>query len=276
MFLTVLNSLSEPFPGWVDNLNGPFSIFIGVVKGVIRYTWGDPDVALSYTPVDWAIRGMVALAVAKANKSQALQSTDDEADVVNMETTSVDKFSFGRQASYIPKFMSTGINAIRYPRFTVTTSYAHYWVGVMVEELPYGLIIDLLLRLSGQQPRMTKIYRKKFFTNQALSYFMLNKFPVEMGKLEQVHKTLRPADRISFGVLINDQESGLVYERLPFMIQTLEKAQEYVFGETSTTEKNNARLKKLYALDLVLSAIWYCLIFAIVGKPLLNKVVSLV
>ena len=59
-------------PGWIDSLGGPFGMYFGVLKGVVRFGYVDPDVALSFTPVDWAIRGMVVCAVAKGCSSPAL------------------------------------------------------------------------------------------------------------------------------------------------------------------------------------------------------------
>lgn len=69
----VICTLNEPFRGWVDNLNGPYGIGVGSLKGVLRFSYGDPDVALSYTFVDWAIRGMIVSAAAKASTSSELR-----------------------------------------------------------------------------------------------------------------------------------------------------------------------------------------------------------
>lgn len=70
--VTVVSTLAEPFAGWLDNMNGPYAIWVGALKGVLRFAYGDPDVALSFTPVDWAIRGMIVSAAASASKFVAL------------------------------------------------------------------------------------------------------------------------------------------------------------------------------------------------------------
>ena len=68
----------EPFPGWVDNLNGPYGLWVGALKGVVRFLYGDSNVALSYTPVDWAIRGMIVSAAARASNSSVIRSEHSE------------------------------------------------------------------------------------------------------------------------------------------------------------------------------------------------------
>lgn len=69
----VISTCQDPIPGWLDNLNGPFGIWVGALKGVLRFSYGDPDVALSFSPVDWAIRGMIVCAVAKARNLAVLK-----------------------------------------------------------------------------------------------------------------------------------------------------------------------------------------------------------
>lgn len=60
--LTVLPALSEPLPGWVDNLNGPTGIVIGAGKGVIRSMHCNPNCHAEVIPVDWAINALIAIA----------------------------------------------------------------------------------------------------------------------------------------------------------------------------------------------------------------------
>jgi fatty acyl-CoA reductase len=62
LFDTVTSSMTEPFPGWVDNFNGPVGLLIAGGKGFIRITYGDPNVIEDYMPVDVCIKVMLIAA----------------------------------------------------------------------------------------------------------------------------------------------------------------------------------------------------------------------
>ncbi|KAJ1525888.1 hypothetical protein ONE63_009079 [Megalurothrips usitatus] len=211
----VISSMCEPFAGWLDNLNGPFGIWAGALKGLLRYSYGDPDVALSYTPVDWAIRGMIVCAVAKAARSQALSSTNpDQVDVVNMEGSQYEKLTYRTQNEDLKVLRYCAVQPLRYPGYHMTPCATYYWLGTLCSQVPYGIAMDLLLRLAGQKPRVVAINRKIVAANAALAYFMINEFPIETGKMNQLHFALHADDRPDFGMLLNDPNSHFVYVRL--------------------------------------------------------------
>ncbi|XP_026287126.1 fatty acyl-CoA reductase wat isoform X2 [Frankliniella occidentalis] len=268
----VISSLQEPIPGWLDNMNGPFGIWIGACKGVLRFSWGDPKVALSYTPVDWAIRAMIILAVAKATRAPALETNAEEVDVVHLEGSGYDRSTYGLQRDTLPSVLKYAPNAIRYPRYHIGRCYVYYWLGTMLSQVSYGLAIDCILRLSGQKPRLTGMYRKIFYTNQALAYFMMNEFPIETQKANKVHNALRHQDKSSFGLDITDPSSGLHYDRETCMRETIQGAFQYVLKETGTTEKNLKRLQRLYVLEVVMNILWCFVMYFTVGRFLIRKI----
>lgn len=51
----------DPFPGWVDNLNGPVGLIVGGGKGVIRTMLCNADFHAEVIPVDIAINGLIAI-----------------------------------------------------------------------------------------------------------------------------------------------------------------------------------------------------------------------
>lgn len=51
----------EPQKGWVDNLNGPTGLMIGVGKGVIRSVLVDEKNRSEVIPVDYAINGLIVI-----------------------------------------------------------------------------------------------------------------------------------------------------------------------------------------------------------------------
>ncbi|KAI4461604.1 male sterility protein 2-related [Holotrichia oblita] len=65
----VLPTLQEPFPGWVDSLNGPIGIIVAAGKGVMRTMYCDQDTYLRGIPVDVAANAFINIAYERANKS---------------------------------------------------------------------------------------------------------------------------------------------------------------------------------------------------------------
>ncbi len=67
----VTPSFKEPFPGWVDSLNGPISICVAAGTGILRTVYGCGSVIPDMLPVDFAVNSfIVAAAFVGRNKSR--------------------------------------------------------------------------------------------------------------------------------------------------------------------------------------------------------------
>lgn len=55
-------SVSEPKPGWIDNLNGPVGISLGVLTGILHVLYLDTVSPVDYLPCDYAINGILVAA----------------------------------------------------------------------------------------------------------------------------------------------------------------------------------------------------------------------
>ena len=52
LFHAVIHTWTEPFPGWIDNFNGPIGLIVGGAKGFVRTLFADPNAKPDYIPVD--------------------------------------------------------------------------------------------------------------------------------------------------------------------------------------------------------------------------------
>ena len=62
MCLLVTPTIKEPFPGWVDSLNGPVGVLVGAGKGVIRTMICNENYHAEIVPVDCAVKAMLVAA----------------------------------------------------------------------------------------------------------------------------------------------------------------------------------------------------------------------
>lgn len=61
-------SVKEPMPGWIDNLNGPFGIYVACFVGLCRTMHMPLNLKLDLIPVDVTVKGLFVAAYKKANE----------------------------------------------------------------------------------------------------------------------------------------------------------------------------------------------------------------
>ncbi|KAE8744285.1 hypothetical protein FOCC_FOCC009100 [Frankliniella occidentalis] len=65
----VIGAAKEPLPGWLDNVNSPATIWVGVNMGVLRVSkLSKPEVRYDWMPVDVVTKATIVAAWAKATK----------------------------------------------------------------------------------------------------------------------------------------------------------------------------------------------------------------
>lgn len=64
----VISSMTEPFPGWVDNFNGPVGLLVGSGIGITRTMYCNPNNIADFTPVDVCIKAMIIAAWKRAHE----------------------------------------------------------------------------------------------------------------------------------------------------------------------------------------------------------------
>lgn len=58
----MISSLQAPFPGWIENLNGPSGVMVGAGKGLLHVLHCAGDKRADMIPVDIAIDTLIAAA----------------------------------------------------------------------------------------------------------------------------------------------------------------------------------------------------------------------
>lgn len=66
----VTAALKEPYPGWIEGMNGPTGLMIGAARGVVRSMHCNPDFPADIVPVDIAINAIIAAAHERGRKHE--------------------------------------------------------------------------------------------------------------------------------------------------------------------------------------------------------------
>ncbi|XP_055963784.1 fatty acyl-CoA reductase 2 [Sorex fumeus] len=184
----------EPFPGWVDNFNGPSGIMIAMGKGLLRSVKGAPMAVADIIPVDIVINLTLAVgwytAMHRPKSTRIYHSTSGALnpccwkDIGSLILGSFEKVPLEK--------------AFRRPnaKFTSSAFSQEYW-NVVSHWVPV-LIYDLFLRLTGRKPRLMKIMNRILKMLSVLEYFISQSWEWSMNSTEMLRAELSPEDQRVF------------------------------------------------------------------------------
>jgi len=59
--VSVMNSINDPFPGWLDNIYGPIGLLIAGGKGALRVINHSKHISLNMIPIDLVVKTVIAV-----------------------------------------------------------------------------------------------------------------------------------------------------------------------------------------------------------------------
>lgn len=193
----VVPSIEEPFPGWIDNFNGPMGLICASATGVLRSAYMDPSVKGDYVPVDVSIKSIIIAAWMRGTKG--LESTDD-IPVYNCCSGNLIPIS-------IAEMISTGFHilpeiplgpSLWHPYTQINNSkFINYVLVILLQMLP-ATIIDLLLKAMGRKPMLVKVQRRIYNALTALIYYSTQEWSFENKNFILLPSFLKHEDLKSF------------------------------------------------------------------------------
>ncbi|XP_049982449.1 fatty acyl-CoA reductase 2 isoform X1 [Alexandromys fortis] len=184
----------EPFPGWVDNLNGPSGIIIATGKGFLRSIKATPMAVADVIPVDTVVNLTIAVgwytAVHRPKSTLIYHSTSGNFNPCNW-------YKMGLQVlATIEKIPFE--SAFRRPNadFTTNNFTTYYW-NTVSHRAP-AIIYDFFLRLTGRKPRMMKLMNRLLRTISMLEYFINHSWEWSTNNTEMLLSELSPEDQRVF------------------------------------------------------------------------------
>ncbi|XP_047246831.1 fatty acyl-CoA reductase 1 isoform X4 [Girardinichthys multiradiatus] len=187
-------SWKEPFPGWIDNFNGPSGIFIAAGKGILRTMRASNDAVADLVPVDVVINA--TLAAAWFSGSQRVNSLM----VYNCTTGGINPFHWGEVENCINMtFKNNPLEqAFRRPNVNLRSNpfTNQYWTTVS-HTLP-ALLFDGYLTLMGHKPRMMKTITRLHKAMVVLEYFTSHSWVWNTDNVAMLLSHMSPEDKKVF------------------------------------------------------------------------------
>uniref|UniRef100_A0A1B6DEA6 Fatty acyl-CoA reductase n=2 Tax=Clastoptera arizonana TaxID=38151 RepID=A0A1B6DEA6_9HEMI len=255
----VISSWKDPFPGWLDTINGPTAMLVGGGKGVLRTCLANKDVVADYMPVDVAIRAIITAVwhhcvnrVQDQNKIVYNCSSRDKSvsmqELMRLGLKTAEQFPFSE--------------VLWTPTAHFTTNKTCFAVNAWFKHLIPALIVDLVLKIRNKKPRLVKIQQRIFQAITALSYFTLNHWTFKNENFQNLDAVLLPEDKIDFSIDLSD-----INIKEYFVNATLGLRQYLLHEDDSKLAETRKQANRLYWLDKILKALglvlllWSCQIF---------------
>ncbi|XP_045531138.1 putative fatty acyl-CoA reductase CG5065 [Pieris brassicae] len=255
----VCPALSEPLPGWVDNLNGPVGLMLGAGKGAIRSMLCDGSLFAQVIPVDTAINAIIAIGMIEGLRKEK----SDVIPIYNINTghqkptTWGDVLKIGKD--YGRKFPLAW--PLWYPNGDITTNYAlHEFKRIFYHLLP-AYCIDFLLLITGQKRFMLRVQERISQGLQVLQYFTMRPWTFPCPNFDAIESKLHGNDKTTFSTDLSN------VEKEKYIQNCVEGGRLYCLKEDPTKIHLNKMYHNfLYVLDWIVKILFSLLIFSFLAK----------
>ncbi|KAI4500925.1 hypothetical protein M0802_004136 [Mischocyttarus mexicanus] len=198
----VLPSYKDPFPGWVDNLNGPVGLIIASGKGLLRSVHCNPDYSTEFAPVDVAINALIAIAHKVATNPNKCKNIP----VYNISQASFERMSWGSLVQIgkdlVHDYPFDGV--IWYPDGNIRSNlWIHNILHFFFHVIP-AYFIDFLLLIFLQKRLMVHILNKTTRGLKVLDYFTNRQWVFHNTNLLILWREMNATDKELFQIDIEN------------------------------------------------------------------------
>lgn len=183
-------SWREPFPGWIDNFNGPTALFAAMGKGILRTMMGNSTSTADLIPVDVTCNFLIVSAWYTGTRKPA------DIKVYNNTTGQIKRLTWGMVERYsyesLIKNPLENVFLVPDPRFTSYKSIK--FVRHFIEEYMPSYIMDLYLKMMNKKTLFVRLQSRiqkavetlEFFTSTQWEFTNDNSFKMisEMNEID--------------------------------------------------------------------------------------------
>ncbi|KAJ0182964.1 hypothetical protein K1T71_000940 [Dendrolimus kikuchii] len=247
----VISSYIEPFPGWIENFNGPVGICVACGKGILRSIYTKPDLICDFMPVDICVKHIIATAWIRGTKQ--LDPTDD-VEIYNCCAGKLNHVSMKDiidKAHEISKEVPLD-NMLWSVGGRVTTSSISHYIRVLVQHALPAVFIDTILWAFGKKPMLLKIQRRIYIANLALQYFLLQQWTFENKNFIAVRTAIKEKDKKDFYYEVENVDPD------EYFLNSCKGGKKYLLKEADESLKSaKAHYLRMFILDKTLQVIFY-------------------
>ncbi|XP_054709423.1 fatty acyl-CoA reductase 1-like [Uloborus diversus] len=250
----VTASVSEPFPGWIDNYNGPSGFLMVCGKGVVRTLLVRKNVNADWVPVDTVANTLIVAAHYIAVKSKLPDSEvklecPSKVPIVNCTCPNSNIISWMKVVSlclpYLIKYPSSEVWSK--PGGTVTSCYVHYKICQIFHHYIPAYITDSIAFIFRKKPRFVNMYHRIHGVMNHLQYYTNRKFFFLTRNMRKLVEDMEPADAEIFPI----DQNKLDWEE--YMKNYVLGVRRYYLKESdSTLESSRRKMMRYYYLWLTL------------------------
>ncbi|EFN65513.1 Fatty acyl-CoA reductase 1 [Camponotus floridanus] len=231
----------EPFPGWIDNVNGVTGLMTETSRGTVRSLIGNANLVVDIIPLDFVVNTLIC-----ASWHNAVQRSDT-VKIYNCTSSSLHPITSSEFVylahKYAIKFPSKYV--MWYPNCTLRTNrFIHTIIVVMLHFLP-AFILDLILRIQGCKPIMMKIAKRFDRGAKSTEFFRTKEWKFYADNMMKLIKFVRASGNCNdFSVDIRNLDWDAYLHHYMLGIR------KYILQDNPDTLNNSRkRLSRLYWID---------------------------
>ncbi|XP_041971170.1 putative fatty acyl-CoA reductase CG5065 [Aricia agestis] len=247
----VTSAWKEPFPGWVDNINGPTGLIVGSGKGVIRTMHCEPSYNADALPVDVIVNGCILIAYVTAIDKPK------EARIFNMTLSGVHKMTWKEIIDIGEKWVNTYpfTIALWYPGGSIKSYWLTHQIMLVLTHIVPAYIVDFLLFLFRQKTFLVKAQKRISHGLHVLQYYTIKEWHFENSNFLGLQKRVSQEENEIFFTDVSKINTNL-YLR-DYVIGT----RQYVLKEDPANLPRARRIHRIrYIVDLVAKTLFYGLL----------------
>lgn len=194
----VIPAMTEPLPGWVDNLNGPMGLLVGGGKGVIRSMYGNPENFAHVIPVDVAIFATMCI----TQKCAAEPKKPKEVPVYNLTQHDLVSIKWKEVLQIGKKILHENPfeGQIWYPDGELRSNkFVHNLFCITWHWLP-ALLIDFLLLITLQKRFMIRLQTRIHNGLELLQFFTIRQWIFKSDNFLEIVRSVKGADKETFPI----------------------------------------------------------------------------
>ncbi|XP_065172743.1 fatty acyl-CoA reductase wat-like [Atheta coriaria] len=244
----ILSTYQGATPGWIDNIYGPVGASASIYAGFGRVVYVAQDDSCNVVPVDKVADGIFAAAWEVGTRiHRKCEDVNEKIKIYNYVSSSTKNTINWKEYIYIGSFYSREfplLNTKRTLNVTMARSETVYNILILLLHYIPALIIDFFMLLSGNKPKLFRLYKKLHSQMAAVLFFVCHAWSFDNNNVQKLYETLSLEDRRLLPMDMHDVNWKL------FMKNYILGIRRYVLKEDdSTLEPARKKLKTMERLD---------------------------